>query len=92
MNKTLAITAIALVAVVMILGTASLAMAGPGASGGKVVKHRDGHTSAGSAPVDDCFLPSQSNMKGKLWFVDINGDTDHQESEPTFCLKPKKIS
>ena len=88
MNRALVISTIALVAVVMVMGTVSVAMAGPGASGGKVVPHKSDHTSTGAGPADDCTAGKSGNT-GKLWFVDISGEGNHDAGEPTFCLKPK---
>jgi len=89
MNKPiLAISVITLVAVVMILGTVSQAMAAPPIQSGKVKPHKLDHF-AGSPP-EPCTVPSGNT--GELWFIDNDNDNFHDSAgsqEQTFCLRPK---
>ena len=88
MNKTLSISVVALVAVIMILGTVSQAMAVPPIDSDKVKPHSSGHTKGDAV---DCDLRGESGKTGKLWFVDIDNDDDHDHDpfEPTMCLRPR---
>ena len=93
MNKTFAISVIALVAIIMVMGTVSAAMAVPPVQSGKVLPHNStGETHVKGFP-DIYTLPNGN--EGKLWFIDIVSDNVHDHSspgpngEPTFCLKPK---
>ncbi len=86
LNENLAISVIALVAVVMILGTVSQAMAVPPSQSGKVKPHQSDHS---AGPAEDCPLKGESGKTGKLWFIDIDDDNLHDSAGPfeqSFCL------
>ena len=91
MNKTLAITTIALVAVVMGFSTVSPIMVNASHSNPNIVIHCPDHTSGSHFFLCGAIESCTNQATGEIdifYFLDRNNNRIHDSSEPLFCGNP----